>query len=108
MPLLFRVGLSMDVLKGVRNNRLIVSLDALHPNNDTEYLNVGCEYGFANSVFLRAGYKTLWAAESQEGLSLGAGLQYRPASRVGLKLDYGYQNFGYLKDIQMFSILLSF
>ena len=44
LPLMFRVGVSMDVLKGMANSNLILAVDALHPNNDTERINVGAEY----------------------------------------------------------------
>jgi hypothetical protein len=108
MPLLFRVGLAMNVLNGLTDHRLTVALDALHPNNDTEYVNVGCEYGFMNVVFLRGGYKSLLNSESQEGWSLGGGLQYGLPGQSRLKLDYSYQDFGFLKDVQMFSLMLSF
>jgi len=108
LPLIFRVGVSMDVLKGIANSNLIISMDALHPNNDKEYMNVGCEYSFQQMVFLRGGYKTLWLTDSQEGLSLGAGLAYRLPTGIALQLDYCYQDFGYLNDIQMFSLIFSF
>jgi opacity protein-like surface antigen len=108
MPLLFRVGLSMDVLNGMRNNRLIVAVDALHPNNDTESMNIGFEYGLMNMLFLRGGYKTLWNSDSQEGWSFGGGLQYGLTNRTRFKLDYCYQDFEFLNDVQMFSLMLSF
>jgi hypothetical protein len=108
MPLLFRVGLAMNLLNGLEAQRLVVALDAVHPNNDTEYLNAGAEYGFMNTVFLRAGYKSLMNAQSQEGWSLGGGLRIGRSGTGRLRLDYSYQDFGFLKDIQMFSALFSF
>ena len=58
-------------------SNLIIAVDALHPNDDVEYVNVGAEYTFNNMVSLRGGYKTLFAENSEEGLSLGGGLKYR-------------------------------
>jgi hypothetical protein len=108
MPLLFRVGLAMNLLNGLEAQRLVIALDAVHPNNDTEYLNAGAEYGFMNAVFLRAGYKSLMNARSMEGWSLGGGLRIGRSGTGRLRLDYSYQDFGFLKDVQMFSALFSF
>ncbi len=44
LPLTFRVGVAMDVLKS-DFNRLTLAVDALHPNDNTECLNLGTEYG---------------------------------------------------------------
>jgi hypothetical protein len=46
LPLLFRFGAAIDILEGSEMNSLIVSIDALHPNDDVEYVNVGGEYVF--------------------------------------------------------------
>jgi len=107
LPLMFRVGVSMDVLKGIGNSNLILAVDALHPNDDMESLNVGGEYVFNQMFFLRAGYKSLFAQDSEEGLSFGAGLQYSLAGKT-LKVDYGYHDFGLLNEVQMVNLGLSF
>ncbi|MDZ7261140.1 MAG: PorV/PorQ family protein [candidate division KSB1 bacterium] len=108
LPLMFRVGLSMDVLKGAANSNLILSVDALHPNDDVEYMNVGGEYVFNNLFALRAGYKSLFARYSEEGLTCGAGLNYKLRGAFTLRIDYGYEDFGVLKNVQMFTVGLSF
>jgi opacity protein-like surface antigen len=108
LPLMFRVGLSMDVLKGRGNSNLIISADALHPNDDTESANVGGEYIFNNMFALRAGYNSLFARDSEEGLSFGAGLQYKMVGSTTLHLDYAYQDFGVLNEVQMFNVGLTF
>jgi hypothetical protein len=108
LPLLFRVGVSMDVLKGYGKSNLILAMDALHPNDDVENLNVGCEYIFDGMVSLRAGYKSLFARDSEEGLSLGGGLQYPVGHGVRLAVDYAYHEFGRLNDIQKFTIGVGF
>jgi len=102
LPLMFRVGVSMDVLKGRGNSNLILALDALHPNNNAESVNVGAEYVFNRMFALRAGYNTLFLPDDESGLSLGAGFTYELGSVV-MSLDYSYRDFGLLKDVQMFS-----
>ena len=41
MPLMFRVGVSVDFLKEVGNSNLNLAVAALHPNDDVESLNLG-------------------------------------------------------------------
>ena len=108
LPLVFRVGMSMDVLKGKYDSNMIFSLDALHPNDDVEYINVGAEYTFHKMVSLRCGYKALFARDSEEGLCFGGGLNYKVFGQTTLHLDYAWGDFGVLNDIQKFSLGMSF
>ncbi len=106
MPLLFRVGLSMDLVND-EQNRFTIAIDGLHPNDNSESVNVGGEYVFNNLFFLRGGYRALFQTDSEEGFTVGAGLNYR-VSEIGLHLDYAYEDFGRLNNIQKFTVALSF
>ena len=108
LPLMFRVGVSMDVLKGMGNSNLILSADALHPNDDVEYVNVGGEYVFYNILSLRAGYKGLFAKESEQGISLGGGVHYTLLESATFYFDYSYVNFGRFNAVNTFSVSLGF
>lgn len=109
MPLMFRVGLGMDVLKGAGNSNLFLAVDALHPNDDVESLNVGAEYLFNNMVALRAGYRSLFGSDdSEEGLTLGGGVNYRVVGFTEIRLSYAYQDFGILNNVQRVSVGLAF
>lgn len=108
LPLNFQVGVSMDLLKGAGNSNLIVAVDALHPNDDVESINIGGEYVFNRIFSLRGGYKTLFARGSEEGFTLGAGLFTKVIGNTALKFDYAYQDFGVLENIQKFSVALRF
>jgi hypothetical protein len=108
MPLLFRVGMSVDVLKGLYDSNLTVAVDALHPNDDVESVNVGAEYVFHRMVALRAGYKSLFAKDSEEGLTFGGGVNYKMFGTSSLMLDYAWGDFGVLNTIQKFSVGLTF
>lgn len=107
LPLLFRVGLALDILKS-GSNHLTVAIDAAHPNNNTEYVNLGMEYSLSNRVYLRTGYKNLFMQDSEEGLTLGAGLRHRITRSATLKIDYSYQDFGRLINAQRFALALEF
>lgn len=108
LPLILRIGVSLDILQGIQNNHLILSLDALHPNDNKECLNLGCEYMYKNQLFLRAGYKSLFSPDSQQGLTLGGGIRLGISSGRQLALDYAYQDFGILTNVQRFSIGFTF
>ena len=107
LPLLFRFGLSADLIKD-ESSRLTTSIDAIHPNDHTEYLNTGAEYSWKEIIYLRAGYNSLFEEDSEKGLTLGFGLNYRIVDLVKIKLDYAYQDFGRLKDVHYFSVGINF
>lgn len=107
LPLLFRVGVAIDVLKDYEKNNLLLAVDALHPNNDTESINIGAEYAFNKMFFLRGGYNTMFAKDSESGMALGAGLAIN-SGNASLKFDYAYHDFGILNDVQIFSVGLAF
>ena len=59
--------------------------------------------------FLRTGMSTLFREDTEEGLTLGTGLNYRLAgTSTQIKLDYSYAAFGRLKNVQRLSIGVHF
>ena len=107
LPLIFRVGLAMDVVNS-GDNRLTLAVDALHPSDNVQSVNVGAEYGWNKLVYARVGYKSLFVPDSQEGLTFGIGLNYDITMHFNVKLDYAYENFGLLKNIQKFALTVGF
>ena len=107
LPLVFRFGLAADVIK-MDEHVLSLGLDAVHPNDHTEYLNAGLEYAWNDLLFIRGGYNSLFEEESEKGLTLGFGINYKIGSYLGIKLDYAYQAFGRLTNIQYFSVGIKF
>ncbi len=107
LPLFFRVGLAMDVLK-IRNNRFTVALDAVRPSDNTETINIGSELAIMEMFFLRGGYKSLFRDDSEEGLTLGVGFNVQSGNAVTIQVDYAYADFGLFEEIQMLSIGLKF
>jgi len=107
LPLIFRVGVAMDVVKS-EESRLTTAIDAVHPNDHTEFINSGLEYAWNEIFMMRAGYKSLFEAETEQGLTIGFGLHYRVMDYVLLKVDYSYQEFGRLTDVHQFSFGIKF
>lgn len=119
LPLIFRVGLAMDVLElGV--SKLTLAVDAIHPNDNYESINIGGEFSIMNRYFLRAGWKSPFVETNraisasdlerrEEGLTFGAGFDlpiFGAAS--GLRFDYAYAEFGRLDAAQRLSMSLYF
>ncbi len=107
LPLIFRVGLAYDVYKS-DVNRVLVAVDAVHPSDNYEYLNVGGEYVFDDFISIRGGYKALFLQDSEEGLTLGFGVRHALVGNIVLSADYAYQDFGRLKNVQKFSFGINF
>ena len=99
LPLNFQFGLSTYVLN-TESNKIIVAVDALHPSDNYEYLNIGAEYSFKNTFFVRSGYRTLFLKDGEGGLSFGVGLKMKiPYSKVKIKFDYAFNDYGRLKGV---------
>jgi predicted porin len=107
LPLTFRIGLAMDLLD-TEEHRFTLAADALHPNDNSESINVGAEYMFNNLIAFRVGYKSLFLDNSEEGLTAGVGLNYDFSIDFGVRVDYAYQDFGVLDYTQHFSLGVKF
>jgi len=107
MPLIFRFGAAMNLIDNY-NYRWTFAVDAMHPNDNTEYINIGTEYALRNMIFLRAGFKNLFMKDSEEGFTAGIGLQYGFGGSLKVKFDYAYADFGILENVQRFSLALEF
>ena len=107
LPLVFRVGVAADVLKA-EETRLTVALDAIHPNDNTEYLNTGLEFAWNEILFLRGGWKSLFERDTEQGFTAGVGLNYRILGEFMVKLDYAYQDWGRLKNVHYLTFGLKF
>jgi len=107
LPLLFRVGVAMDVVKS-SDARLTLAVDALRPNDNDESVNVGGEIGWSEAVFLRGGYKSVFGKDAQEGLSLGAGLRYTAEGLGSMEVNYAFTKFGLFGNLNTISLAIAF
>lgn len=107
LPLNFRVGVAYKLFQ-TESNSLIVSVDASHPNDNYESVDLGGEYVFNDFLSIRGGYKSLFLVDSEEGLTLGVGVKQALVGNVQISFDYGYQDFGILKNAQKFAIGILF
>jgi len=111
LPLIFRVGLSVHAFK-VAGHRLILSADALHPNNNSESVNVGGEYGVKlpgmGELFLRGGYKALFMDKSQYGTTFGGGFVMYVTRTSALQMNYAYKSIGILGNMHSYELGILF
>lgn len=107
LPLGFKVGISYHPLKTGAHD-LLIAADAAHPNDNYEYVNIGGEYTFNDMFSIRGGYKTLFLEDSEESLTLGAGLKQHLMGNISIRFDYAWEKFGILKNIQKFSVGVNF
>ncbi len=108
MPLYLRVGLSYNLLQNTRKHALWVAVDAVHPSDNVESVNLGAEYAFDSIFFLRGGYASLFSKDAEQGLTLGGGLRYGFGGKMALKLDYAYEAFGRFDYVQKFTLGIGF
>jgi hypothetical protein len=115
LPLSFRVGVAMDVVRG-DEFKVTLAADALRPTDNEESVNFGAEVGWSDMVFLRGGYKSLIGGgatlksrgDVQEGLTLGAGLKYRAEGFAAVEVNYAYMQFGLFGNLNTISIAVGF
>ncbi len=103
LPLTFRIGVAWDFYP-MEDFRTTFAVDATHPNDNTEYVNSGMEVTWKEIVFGRIGYKSLWLRDSEQGLTWGLGVHYGIPNVATVKLDYGFADYGRLKNVQYFSL----
>ncbi|MCC6398818.1 MAG: PorV/PorQ family protein [Bacteroidetes bacterium] len=108
LPLTLRIGVAYQALEN-EDQSLILAVDAAHPNDNAEYLNLGIEYAFFQRiVWLRGGYKAIGATDSEEKFTVGGGVRYGLTSDLVFRLDYAFERFGRLSNVHKFSVALMY
>lgn len=136
LPMIFRFGLAFNPIDNP-SSRFTVALDLNHPNDNYETINLGLEYGYLNTIFLRAGYKmylnmdyvramtggepivdTLeneitgyeWGDDTEwllNNLTAGVGFNLKTGN-TAFKIDYAYMNKGILKATHRVGLSIGF
>ena len=111
LPLLFRIGIGIKPLY-TDLHRMLIAVDAVHPNNNSEYINIGGQYEFRmagqGSLYLRSGYKSLFMKDSQFGPTYGGGIKINLMNNQALQLDYSRRTAGLLGDLSSYTISIGF
>lgn len=107
LPLTFRVGLGYTA-NFTENHKVNLAVDALHPSDDFESVNVGAEYWFYDFLALRGGLNSLFLDKAESKFALGIGIKKQFVGNLGLRFDYAYQDFGRLNNVQKFTVGITF
>jgi len=111
LPQIFRVGFSVNPLI-MGNQTVTVAVNALHPNNNSESINLGMQYKINipafGELYLRGGYKALFMEASEYGVTLGAGFRKKLIRNTGIRMDYAYRDIGILGSVNCFELGFQF
>jgi hypothetical protein len=108
LPLMFRIGLSANVIDFFTDMKdadpFLISVDAVNARDYPETMNVGGEYVFRKILALRAGYMIGY---DEQTYTAGLGV-HQALEGVGVGLDYAYAPFGVFGHVNRFSLQLDF
>jgi hypothetical protein len=99
-------NLAKDFLN-LKEHDWIIAVDAVHPNDNKEYVNAGTEIKLYDMIALRAGYKNIGLDDATGHFSFGFGLQFN-VMNTDLKLDYARADYGKLEYQDKYSVIISF
>jgi opacity protein-like surface antigen len=103
LPTVFRVGVSYPFVFS-EDYKLTIAIDAMHPNDNTEKVNVGAEFQLLQNIAIRGGYRDLFVPDSEGGLVLGVGVNVPFAGNSNVRFDYAWADYGRLLETHRFTI----
>ncbi len=102
MPTTMRLGFAYEVLGGYdKDYRVTALLEAIHPTDNDERINVATEISWQGIIDFRFGYKFFY---DEETYSAGVGIN--PQLQIPIIFDFAYADYGRLGDILRFSLQL--
>ena len=104
LPVTFRASFSSEPIVG-DDYRVRVSMDLVHPNDNTEHYNIGGEVILMDAIAVRGGLKLNYDDES---FAAGIGLDGSKVLGTGVRLDYSYEQFKVLPAIQKVTLGYTF
>ncbi len=121
LPLTFRAGIALDLLQSTVLP-IRAAIDAIHPNDNLESLNLGLEAALSRILFVRLGWNHLSPRNLAErvgfdierddavegGLTAGAGINWEIRGFGALRIDYAWADYGRLDTTQFFTLGLEF
>lgn len=106
LPLLFRFGIAYKLELGEKNS-ITFAGNLNHPSNNVETVDTGIEARIFDAFYLRGGYQSLFADYSANGLTLGAGINYKILDAMAIIVDYSWSDWGVLNAVHRFSVGIS-
>lgn len=111
LPLLFRIGIAVKPI--VSNfSTLTLAIDANHPNNNSESINIGFAYKIRfpgnGAIIFRGGQKALYMDNPQFGPTGGLGLEWNFLNNRKITVDYAYKTMGILGNVHATTVGMNF
>jgi hypothetical protein len=107
LPTLFRAGVSYWFDFG-EDYKLLVAADAVHPNDNDQYVNLGGEFNLLQIISIRAGFRNLLMPDVEGGLVLGGGVQTNFNETNNIRFDYAYADYGRLAETHRITLSVGF
>ena len=111
LPLIFRIGVAFKPIV-TNSTKFIISADALHPNNNSESVNIGASMDYTVPGFgvfsLKGGLKALFMDSPQYGATSGLGVEMYYFGNRSISIDYAFKSIGVLGDVHVYTIGFSF
>jgi hypothetical protein len=104
LPINFKFGSSFNFVESP-DHLAVVSLEGAHPSDNLEQYNAGIEYWYLDKFSLRVGNRFNYDAD---GFTAGAGMKWPFGEATEIRVDYSYQDFGFLREVHRFSFALAF
>ncbi|MBK7632320.1 MAG: PorV/PorQ family protein [Ignavibacteriales bacterium] len=107
LPTIFRAGVSYWFDFG-DDYKLLVAADAVHPNDNDQYINLGSEFNLLKMFSIRFGFRNLFMPDAEGGLVLGGGVQTNYDETNNIRFDYAYAGYGRLADTHRLTLSVGF
>jgi hypothetical protein len=107
LPTIFRAGISYT-LRFTDDYKLLVAVDAMHPNDNAESINFGGELNILNYVMLRGGYRNMFLPDIEGGLVVGGGFRTDIGDSYNIRFDYAFADYGRLAEAHRLTLSIGF
>jgi len=104
LPINFKFGSSFNFIENP-DHLAVFALEGAHPSDNLEQYNAGIEYWYLDKFSVRVGNRFNY---DTDGFTAGAGIKWPLGENSELRVDYGYQDFGFLREIHRFSLAMAF
>lgn len=104
LPINFKFGSSFNFVENP-DHLAVFSLEGAHPSDNLEQYNAGIEYWYLDKFSIRVGNRFNY---DSDGFTAGGGLKWPFGETREIRIDYGYQDFGFLREVHRFSLSVAF
>ena len=108
LPLVLRIGISDQFQMGPRN-QIIISADAISPNDNANYINAGLKLQLLDGLIsLYAGANSLFLDNAESEFSFGCGITIPQILNNSLSVHFTHEQMKFLGNSQQLSISFNY